>query len=120
MIKIDSFTPANNFARTSWEFHDDQMVVKTKSLSADYRFELEYKKIKSIQSKKMSDVSWIWVSVITFWLLFMIGLGLGWFNIIIPHFSIIQKIWVGSALQCFFRPSVVMSTIHFLMEITDS
>jgi len=41
------------------EFYDDNMVVKTKSLTFDYENEVKYEKIKSIQSRSMREVNWI-------------------------------------------------------------
>src|SRR5689334_23120149 len=86
----------------SWEFYDDHMAVKRKSLSFDYEDEVEYQKIKSIRSKRMIDLNWIWISFITIGLLGLITLGLGWFNIHIPNLGTIEKIVVAFALIMLF------------------
>ena len=96
MIKINSFTPVDNFTRKSWEFHDEYMVVKTKSLTFDYENEIRYEKIRSVQSKRMADINWIWASVITAISFTIISLGLGWMNINIP--AVVEKVIVGLTL----------------------
>jgi hypothetical protein len=100
VIKIDSFTPADNFTRRSWEFQDDHMLVKAKSLTFNYENELRYEKIKSIRSKEMADLHWIWASFITVVLFGMITVGLGWIGVNIP--SIINKIILVFALLMLF------------------
>ncbi len=62
MIVIRSFT-LNNLTRRVWEFYDDKLVIKTKSLNADYEVEWDYIKIKEIQHKKLANLTWICTSV---------------------------------------------------------
>ncbi len=96
MIKINSFIPFNNFTRRSWEFYDDHMVVKNKSLTFDYENELRYEKIKSIRSKEMADLSWIWASFFTVGLLGTASVVSNWIDATIP--TIIDKIVLIFAL----------------------
>ena len=96
MIKINSFTPVNNFARRSWEFYDDHMILKTKSLTVDFEDEIEYEKIKTIRSRELADLYWIWASFITIGLYGLASLVLGWFDINIPF--VIERTVVVFAL----------------------
>jgi hypothetical protein len=102
VIKIDSFTPVDNFTRRSWEFYDDQMVVKTKSLTFEYENEVKYVKIKSIQSKRRTDLKWIWASFVTVGLMGLITSGLIRLGIAIPNLDVIEKIVVICALVMLF------------------
>lgn len=102
MIKINSFTPLDNFTRRSWEFFDDHMVIRTKSLTLDYENEVEYRNIKFIRSKRMIDLNWMWASFVAVGLLGLTSLGLGWFNIHIPNFVVVEKIVVVFALVMLF------------------
>ncbi len=52
MIKISSFSPLENFAKTTWEFYDDHLVIKVKSLTLDYETEVSYEKLKSYEIEK--------------------------------------------------------------------
>lgn len=99
MITIHSFTPVN-FTRASWEFHDDHMVVKTKSLTFDYEDETKYEIISSIQSKRRFDLHWVWTSFVTVTVFEIILLVLGWIDVNSP--TIIEKIVVGCALLMLF------------------
>jgi len=96
LIKINSFTPFNNFARRSWEFYDDHMVIKTKSLTFDYENEVGYEKILSIRSRETADLSWIWAAVTVFGLFGIASVASDWIGINIP--AIIGKIVVIFAL----------------------
>lgn len=98
MIKINSFTPVDNFTRKSWEFYDDHMVVKTKSLTFDYENEIYYEKIKSIQSKKMPDLNWLWASYIASGTFVVIAVCLHWLDIIVPDFDVIAKVFIACTL----------------------
>lgn len=98
MIKINSFAPTNNFARSSWEFHDDRIVVKIKSLNFDYDNEIKYEKIKSIQSRSMREFNWIWASFVTVGLLGLVSIGLNHFCITSPTIDLVKKIVVALAL----------------------
>lgn len=102
MIKINSFAPIDNFTRTSWKFNDNHLVVKTRSLIFDYENEVEYEKIKSIRSRRVTDLNWIWASFITIGLLGIITLGLSWFDIHVPGRPAIEKGVVIFALVMLF------------------
>jgi len=92
MIKIESFSPANGFRRSSWVFFDDHMVIKTKSLTLDYEDEVKYEKIKSIQSARMADFNWLWVSFITAALLGFAIMVFNHFKITSPILTVVEKI----------------------------
>lgn len=98
MIKINSFTPTDNLTRRSWEFYDNHLVVRTKSLTFEYENEVEYEKIKSIQSRSMREFNWIWASFITVGLVGIANLGLDYFCVTNPIIDVIEKIIVTFAL----------------------
>jgi hypothetical protein len=98
VIKIDSFSPIDNFTRRSWEFYDDRIVVKTKSLTFDYENEVKYEKIKSIQSRSVREFNWIWTSFITVGLVGIADLGLGYFCITSPIIDVVEKVFITFAL----------------------
>lgn len=102
MIKINSFTPVDNFTRWSWEFFDDHMVIKIKSPTFDYENEVEYRKIESIRNKRKIDLSWIWASFITVGLFGLMTVWLRWFNVHIPNLPTIEKIIAVIALVMLF------------------
>lgn len=70
MIIIRSFS-LNNLTRRAWEFYDDKLVIKTKSLNADYEVEWDYIKIKEIQHKKLANLSSICTSSMVLGLFFL-------------------------------------------------
>lgn len=91
MIKINSFSPVDNFTRRTREFHDDRIVVKTKSLTADYENEIRYEKIKEIRSKRSADLGWLWASFIVIAILGLAKMGLGYFCTTNPIIQVIEK-----------------------------
>jgi hypothetical protein len=98
MIQINSFIPTDNFTRRIWEFHEDKIVVKTKSLTVDAEDEIEYQKIKFIRSQKTADLRWIWISFITFGILSVTKLGLEYFCITNHTIELAEKIIASFAL----------------------
>ena len=100
MIKIKSFVPTNNFSRIYWEFFDDYMIAKMKSLTIEYERDIRYEKINSIQSKRMVELDWIRATAFTLILLEIVSLGLGWLDISIP--IIIKKTLAVCALLMLF------------------
>jgi hypothetical protein len=92
MIKINSFTPADNFTRRSWEFHEDHILIKIKSPTVDYDYEVKYEKIKTIQSRRIADLNWISTSFFTVGLLALAMLVSYWFHIRIPNYWVIARI----------------------------
>src|SRR5688572_22172805 len=98
VIKINSFIPTDNLTRRSWEFYDNYLVVKTKSLSFEYENEVEYEKIKSIRSRSMREFNWIWTSFITVGLVGIANLGLDYFCVTNPLIDYIEKIVTTFAL----------------------
>jgi|GEM_PF-3096680 len=81
MIQINSFIPADNFTRRIWEFHEDKIVVKTKSLTVDVEKEIKYEKIKFIRTIKSADLRWLWATFVVFGILGVTGLGLDYFDV---------------------------------------
>lgn len=80
MIQINSFIPTDNFTRRIWEFHEDKIVIKTKSLTVDIEKEVKYEKIKFIESRKSANLYWIWVSFFIFAILSITTLGIDYFG----------------------------------------
>jgi len=98
MIQINSFIPTDNLTRRVWEFHEDKVIVKTKSLTADVEKEIKYERIKFIRTKKSADLSWLWISFFTFGVLSVAMLGLGTFHLINPTVRLIEKAIAAIAL----------------------
>ena len=91
MIKINSFYPTDNFTRKTWEFYDDKLVVKTKSLTFEYENEIKYEKIKVIRNKRMVNLGWLWVAFTTAAILGGVIIGLDYFHVYNPAIQIIEK-----------------------------
>lgn len=98
MIQINSFIPTDNFTRRVWEFHEDKIVNKTKSLTIDAENEVEYKKIKFIRTQKTADLTWLWWTFITFAILSVTTLGLGFFDLMNPTLRITERVIAAVAL----------------------
>jgi hypothetical protein len=92
VIKINSFSPVDNFARRTWEFHTNHMVIKIRSLTLEYEYEVEYEKIKAIWSGRVMDLAWLWAVFITTGTLGLVNLGLNHFDITSPIIDVIEKI----------------------------
>jgi hypothetical protein len=60
MIRISSFDIMNNFAREIFEFSDEKILFKIKSLTVECEREIKYEKIKSIIHFKRVDLRWFW------------------------------------------------------------
>jgi len=98
MIQINSFIPTDNLTRRTWEFHEDKIVVKIKSLTIDVENEIRYEKIKSISTKKTADLNWIWITFFIFSILSVATLGLGYFHLMNPTLRVIEKVIAAIAL----------------------
>lgn len=98
MIQINSFIPTDNFTRRTWEFHEDKIVIKTKSLTVDVENEVNYEKIKSISTKKTADLNWLWITFAIFGVLSVATLGLGFFDLMNSTLRVIEKIIAFIAL----------------------
>jgi hypothetical protein len=70
MISINSFFPLDNFTRQVYEFFDEKVLIKTKSLTIETEHETKYEKIKVIQRKKYTDLRWFGI---TFFIITIIG-----------------------------------------------
>lgn len=99
MIKIKDYSPINNFARSSWEFYDEHLVEKIKSLIINYDNEVRFENIKFINSRSIRNLRWIWISFITITFLGLISLGLNHFCITNPTIEIIKKIIASLSLS---------------------
>jgi hypothetical protein len=97
MIVIHSFS-LNNLTRSTWEFYDDKLEIKTKSLSADYEVEWEYSKIKEIQHKKLANLTWLCVSGGVLGLFFLVQLLLHSLSINFLNNPMIEKAVVVLAI----------------------
>ncbi len=98
MIQINSFNPTDNLTRRTWEFHENKIVIKTKSLTIDVENEIEYEKIKFIRSKKSANLSWIWISFIIFGILSVAKLGIDYFCVSNAIIESIEKVIAVLAL----------------------
>lgn len=98
MIQINSFIPTDNFTRRIWEFHEDKIVIKIKSLKVDDEIEVSYQKIKSISTKKTADLNWVWMTFSIYGILAVTTLGLGFFDLMNPTLRVIEKIIAVIAL----------------------
>jgi hypothetical protein len=98
VIKISSFSPAENFTRKTWEFLDDHLVIKTKSMTFDYETEVRYEKIKMIQNRKMMDLGWLWATFIIVVIVGIVDLGLDYFCVSSPIIPITEKVVTFFAL----------------------
>jgi hypothetical protein len=77
MIKLTSFYPFSSLLRITHEFHDDKVVVKTKSLTFEHEFEFDYNKVNEISDSYHAPRGQIGFS---YFLLFFISLALSFFN----------------------------------------
>lgn len=91
MIQINSFIPTSNFSRRVWEFHEDKIVVRTKSLMVDVENEIKYERIKNISTKKKADLSWLLMTFIIFGILGFTTLVLVYFGLSNPTTNLIRK-----------------------------
>jgi hypothetical protein len=82
MISISSFYPFSNLARVSFEFCDEKIIFKTKSLTVDNEGEIKYEKIKVIKRKRLIDLRWVGTAS---WVIGLIGVFYFIFNW--PHSS---------------------------------
>jgi hypothetical protein len=98
MIQINSFIPTDNFTRRIWEFHEDKIVVKIKSLTVDVENEIRYEKIKSISTKKIADLNWLWITFFIYGVLSVTTLGLGSFDLMNPTLRVVEKVIAAIAL----------------------
>jgi hypothetical protein len=64
MILIKNFSPTNHFSRSIFEFDNEKLVEKFKSLSFETENEIYYSKIKKIQYRKRRELNWIWTAFI--------------------------------------------------------
>lgn len=115
MIKISSFSPANNFTRRTWEFYDEHLTVRVKSLTLDYENEIRYERIKAIQNKKIADASWLWVTFLVMGALTALTLGQSYFCIVSSTIMLIQKVLVIGALL-FAIPSFRKREIYAFLD----
>jgi hypothetical protein len=91
MLKISLFFPLDNLARWSWEFYEDKMIVKTKSLTVDYENEIQYDIIKVIRSRKWADLEWLSTSFVVVIIISVIKIVLNKFDINGPIIDLLEK-----------------------------
>jgi hypothetical protein len=61
MIQIHTLEPLRNWTRRTYQFLDEKVVIKTKSLTVDYKNEIKYQEIKAIHRRKISQQNGIWI-----------------------------------------------------------
>jgi hypothetical protein len=101
MIKISSFHPTSNFLHITYEFLDDKLVIKQKSLTAEFEAEIKYEKIKVIQNRRIADLNWLKTGFILFIILGFFPLIFGSFyhnNLIIQ--LAIKAIAIAGVILC--------------------
>lgn len=63
MLRINSFNPMSNFTRATYDFLDEKIVVRMKSLVTEYDDEVRYEDIKHIEITNAADRRWIWLGL---------------------------------------------------------
>src|SRR4051812_15782986 len=91
MIRISSFFPMDNLARRTWEFYDENMIVKIKSLTIDFETEIRYEKIKFIRGKKIADLRWVWATFLIMGILGMAKFIFHYFGLSNPAIPFAEK-----------------------------
>lgn len=116
MIQINSFIPTDNFTRRIWEFHEDKIVIKTKSLTVDVEKEVKYEKIKFIESRKSANLYWIWISFFIFGILSITTLGIDYFGERNAIVDSIEKVVAFFALLLIFPSFRKHEYLYFIDE----
>jgi len=47
MLRIVSFNPMSNFSRATYDFLDEKIIVRVKSLTAEYDDEVKYEDLRN-------------------------------------------------------------------------
>lgn len=115
MIQINSFLPMDNFTRRVWEFREDKIVVKTKSLTAEVEKEIKYERIKFIRTKKSADLRWLWIPFFTFCILSIALMGLGYFHLINPTLRLLEKV-IGAIALLLMLPSFRKHEFYYFLD----
>jgi hypothetical protein len=92
MIKISSFSILDGFSRKTWEFYDEYLTIKVKSLTFDYEDNVEYDKISVIRNRTVKRLGWISVPFFAFAILGIMDLALSYFHLINPTIVMIEKV----------------------------
>jgi hypothetical protein len=106
MIEINTLDPIRSWTRRTYQFLDDKVVVKSKSITSDYDFEVQYKDIKVIQNKLVVNNGY--GNLFGFYLV-LIVLAINWIAedliIISPVFQVILQIGfvIGIFIALFFN-----------------
>lgn len=120
MIEINTLDPFRGWTRRTYHFLDDKVVVKSKSITSDYEFEVQYKDIKVIQNKLVVNNGY--GNLFGFYLV-LIVLGINWIAedliVISPAFQFILQIGfvIGFFVALFFR--YIEEMYGFLNEDRD-
>jgi len=115
MIKISSFSPKDSFSRRTWEFYDEYLTAKIKSLTSEYEIEVRYETIKAIQNQKSVDTSWLWVTFFIIGILGTLKLNFNYFDIAIPAITVIEKVVMIFALA-FALPSFRKDEVFVFLD----
>ncbi len=91
MIKISSFSILDGFSRKTWEFYDEHLTTRIKSLTFDYEDDLSYDKISVIHNRTVKRLGWIPVTALAFGILGLIDLALIYFHLINPTIVMIER-----------------------------
>jgi hypothetical protein len=99
VIKISSFSVVQNLSKWIWEFDNDKMTVKIKSLITEFEREVPYEKIQFIRNNSTADIEWLWVSFLVIVLLGLVRMGFNYFSVVNSTIDIAEKVIVVLALS---------------------
>jgi len=97
MIEIRTFEPYN-WTRRAYEFLDDKVVIKTKSLTIDYTAEINYKEIKVVYRRKIAQQDGIVLGIGLIAILTIINLILNITCFNNPTFILIRQIGTAAGM----------------------
>ncbi len=80
MIRIDSFFLLKGLARFTWEFHDDHLTAKVKSLTIEAEDEIPYERIKYISWSRGAYQDWLFVELILVGAAVLMRWAFAWFS----------------------------------------
>ncbi len=94
----------DGFSRKTWEFYDEHLTFKARSLTIDYEDELGYDKISIIRNRTVKRLGWIPISCLAFGIVGMVDLALIYFHLINPTIVMIEKV-IGVLLLLLLIPA---------------
>jgi hypothetical protein len=95
MIRIRYFSPVDNLSKSVYEFDDEKITVKYKSLTVESDEKIDYKIIKSIKFWKMAEVRWFLVSFVLIGSVPFLNYAFSFFIPTNPTLQIIEKAMIA-------------------------